>query len=151
MNDEKENPDWQLEELLRQVSLPAPSSSLDRRIAKLFHPRWSIVVGPLAGFGAGIAATIAAFILVPSLRAHTPLPQTTPIERPAAALAPRPALLIRDDQVHALADGIIDGHQVRIERTVPHWVVLRKTETGALWRADVDLPPQISVRTVQSN
>jgi hypothetical protein len=153
MSNENEQDDWEVEEALKRLRIAGPSRELDRRVAGLFRPRWRMWIGPVAGFAAGIAATVAVAWMVPrNSNGQFEMGEIRNAALPAvAAPKPRPALLIEDQQVRSVVDGDVDGHPVRIERSQPHMVVLEKGDDGALMRADVALPEQTFVRPVVSN
>ena len=155
MSDDKEQVDWAVEELLKGLPLAAPSRELDGRVAGLFRPRWRMWMGPIAGFSAGVAATVAVVLMIPRQSKGTmnigEIRNANEARPAMAAPKPRPALLIEDQRVYLVQDGEVDGHPVRLEQTQPHLVFLQKTDNGGLMRADVALPEQTFVRAVQAN
>jgi hypothetical protein len=154
MNDQRDPGDWEVEEMLKQLPIAVPSKRLDARIGELFRPRWKMWIGPIAGFSAGVAATLAVVFMIPHSSKGTTdigtIHNTGAVQPAAVAPKARPTLLIENQQVRTL-DGNVDGHPMRLEYRQPHLIFLQKQENGSLVRTDMALPVQTVMRMVLSN
>jgi hypothetical protein len=155
MIDDKEKEDWEVEELLKGLRLAGPSGELDGRVAGLFRPGWWMWVGPVAGFAAGVAATVAVVLMVPRQSKGTmnigEIRNASEARPAMAAPKPRPAVLIEDPRVSTLGEVDVDGHPARLEYQQPHLIILEKADNGSLVRTDMALPAKAVIRTVLSD
>jgi|GEM_PF-4082351 len=149
----------ELEDLLKQVSLPESSAKLDRRMDALLMPRsprnW---IGPLAGFAAGVAFTT---MVLPALSAKGTLPEGSALRRTAAIpvstfptqsapTAPAAPVLAEPREVVDYVDGEINGVPVRLQRTRSELDLWQRDHSSEVDHAQVTLTDITTLQPVES-
>ena len=150
MNATPDNENDRIEELLASVSLTDPSPRLDRRMENVFQLPRRRFIGPLTGFAAGVLVTISIMRSLPA-SPKTPVAPPTPVQPVANESKRIVTVCATPHQAIDEIDGTIAGVPVRLERRRTQIEVRPTSNSNGDWRAAVNLPDVVTIRSIQPN